>query len=112
MILLMMQIPPGLVLWCFYAAAICIPRPIQIHYCHVRCWSDKFTTGCPRHNVVVFAGHYILLMIRSKCLTLLLEVTIFWQPSDTLLDYSFFPVHMMMARHIGVQCAYRAFSFV
>jgi len=25
------------------------------------------------------------------------------QPSDTLLDYSFFPVHLMMARHVGVQ---------
>ena len=29
------------------------------------------------------------------------------QPSDTLLDYSFFPVHLMMARHVGVQCAAR-----
>lgn len=40
-----------------------------------------------------------LSMCNQTCQLLFIHM----QPSDTVLDYSFYPVHMTMARHIGVQ---------
>ena len=61
------------------------------------------TTLLSLQVAVRFAGHsndvICTILLRS------LRSHIHPQPSDTLLDYSFFPVHLMMARHVGVQCA-------